>query len=147
MTDSILRRRTANEASSSADRALNLDSIRRLQESAGPFFVQLAALLEKLQPVIDQVSQTATKVWALLQPYHPHDLIPALYGLFLVFFGGVFMTIVASAEAAYQFGWEKIYVALYALYEQWTKASKAFELDNKVSSFFLPFFSPVVSLK
>lgn len=45
------------------------------------------------------------------------------------------MTIVASAEAAYQFGWEKIYVSLQALYEQWTKASKAFELDNKVSCF------------
>lgn len=97
--------------------------------------MQLAGFLEKLQPVIDQVSQNAVKVWTMLQPYHPQDLIPALYGLFLVFFGGVFMTIVASAEAAYQFGWEKINVSLHALYEQWTKASKAFELDNKVSFF------------
>lgn len=130
MEASTLRRRSA--AQSSSDRALNLDSLRQLQESAAPLFVYLATFLEEVTPVIDFVKTNGQQLWTALQPYHPEDLFPAIYGLFLVFFGGVYMTIVASAEAAYQFGWDRIKVSLIALHGEWHKASDAFQRDNKI---------------
>ena len=131
MVGSVLRQR--RNGAESGDRAINLDTIRQFQETAAPIFVQLASVLAKVEPMIYTVTETLENVWAFLQPYHPKQLFPALYGLFLVFFGGVYMTIVASAEAAYQFGWDKIQVSMISLYEEWAKASRAFQRDNKVS--------------
>lgn len=131
MNGSNLRQRRG--APETDDRALNLESIQRLQEQVGPIFVQVATLLEKVQPVIAQVSGTCRTIWDMLQPYHPHELFSALYGFFLVFFGGVYMTLVASVEAAHQFGWPNIKVSVKALYQEWTIAYEAFERDNKVS--------------
>lgn len=49
------------------------------------------------------------------------------------------MTLVASVEAAHQFGWERIKLATTALYIESAKASRAFERDNKVCYLFLSF--------
>lgn len=132
MTDlrSLRQRRSGVETDS---RAINFDSLRRVQEQAGPIFVQLAAVLEKVEPVITQITGCANTVWIALQPYHPLELFPALYGFFLVFFGGIFMTLVASLEAAHQFGWNNIKYSLIDLNQEWKVARIAFERDNKVS--------------
>lgn len=114
------------------DRAFNLQSVQQLQASAAPIFVTIATVLEKLQPVIQTISAVGESIWTAIEPYHPEDLLLALYGMFLIFFGGVFMTLVASFEAAHIFGWDRIQVAVRALYTEWTKARLAFERDNKV---------------
>lgn len=115
------------------DRAFNLESVKAVQEKAAPLFVFLASVLEAVEPAVDAITKGLTVVWTALEPYHPEDLFVALCGLFLVFFGGVFMTLVASCEAAHQFGWDRIKCASSALYVEWTKARAAFERDNKVS--------------
>jgi len=111
------------------DRAFN---IAQISETAGPFFVFLAGILEKVEPIADVVSNALSTAWTALQPYHPEDLFVALYGFFLVFFGGVYMTLIASLEAAHLFGWDRIKVAFAALYVEWVRARAAFERDNKV---------------
>lgn len=129
-----LRQRYRPERNNTAteDRALSLESFKQLQEQASPVFVTIANVMEKIEPIFDTVYTNLLAVWGALQPYHPEDLFVALYGFFLVFFGGVFMTLVASAEAAHQFGWDRIKDSLMSLSSEWAKARVAFEHDNRV---------------
>lgn len=136
------RYKAASNGATAEDRALSLESFRQLQEQASPVFVTIANVMEKIDPVLDMIYANLLAVWEVLQPYHPEDLFVALYGFFLVFFGGVFMTLVASAEAAHQFGWDRIKESLLSLSTEWTKARVAFEHDNKVrQSYFLGFMT------
>lgn len=120
------------------DRGFNLEQVKRVQESAAPIFVALATVVDVVEPIADKISEAISVVWKALEPYNPEDLFVALYGLLLVFFGGVYMTLVASFEAAHIFGWDRIKLAGAALYHEWTKARAAFERDNKVCCFFDP---------
>lgn len=114
------------------ERALNFQQISKLSESAGPVFVFLGKALQNLEPIVDNIYHTVQQVWTALEPYNPEDLAFAFYGLALVFFGGVYMTLVASLEAAHLFGWAKIKAATRALYVEFTRAKIAFDKDNKV---------------
>lgn len=115
------------------ERAFNIEQLRRAQEHIAPVFVYLAKVVDAVEPVADRISAFVKAAWKALEPYHPEDLFVALYGFFLVFFGGVYMTLVATFEAAHLFGWHRIQVACRCLYTEWTKARAAFERDNKVS--------------
>jgi hypothetical protein len=52
------------------------------------------------------------EAWKKLEPYHPEELLPALLGLILVFYGGTFMTIIAAVEAYRIIGWANTEEAL-----------------------------------
>ncbi len=41
----------------------------------------------------------------VLQPYHPEDFLPLIFGLILLFFGGSFPVLIAAAEAFRITGW------------------------------------------
>lgn len=116
-------------ASQTQDRAFNLAQVH---DTVSPLFVALATIVGAVEPILDRVSDLVQTVWKALEPYHPEDLFVALYGFLLVFFGGVYMTLVASFEAAHIFGWANIKMAVRALYYEWGKARAAFERDNKV---------------
>lgn len=132
-----LRQRVQPAEPKTTDRALNLQQLKNVQQQVAPIFVALASFVEVVEPVADKVSDLIRAAWSALQPYHPEDLFVAVYGLVLVFFGGIYMTLVASVEAAHQFGWDRIKFAGNALYHEWTKARAAFERDNKVRSVFM----------
>lgn len=84
-----------------------------------------------LSPYFDWTYNTVLRMWNLMEEHHAQDLLVALYGFALCFFGGVFMTVVAAAEAAHLFGWEKISFALHKLHCEWRTARIAFEHDNR----------------
>lgn len=128
-TTSTLRHR----APSPEENARAFD-VAALQQQVAPIFVKVADALEVVSPLLTQVYDAGIKVWEFFEPYHPEDLAQVVYGFFLVFFGGVFMTLVASVEAAYQFGWVKIKTAVLALYREAQKARIAYERDNQVMS-------------
>lgn len=130
-TAADLRPQQPAQQSEQADRAFNLEQV---SETVTPVFVFLASVLEKVEPIADAIIDTLQSIWNALQPYHPQDLFTAVYGLLLVFFGGVFMTLIAAFEAAHQFGWDRIKLSFTALYREWTKARAAFQRDNKVSN-------------
>lgn len=140
------RYRPAPSNAATEDRALSLESFKQLQEQASPVFVTLANVMEKIDPILNMVYTNLLAAWEALQPYHPEDLFVALYGFFLVFFGGVFMTLVASAEAAHQFGWDRIKVSIMSLSSEWAKARVAFEHDNRVRQQFLYRYLPSFSV-
>lgn len=114
-------------------RAFNIERLRRNQEHIAPLFVVLAMVVDAVEPVADRISTIIKAGWKALEPYHTEDLFLILYGVFLVFFGGNYMTLVATFEAAHLFGWHRIKTACRCLYIEWTRARAAFERDNKVS--------------
>lgn len=124
------------KAAASTDRAFNLSQLQAVQEQAAPIFVFLASVAAVIEPVADKLSDFLQLAWTIVQPYHPEDLFVVLYGLGLVFFGGVYMTLVASLEAAHQFGWDRIKAASHAFYQEWKNARAAFERDNQVDANF-----------
>lgn len=134
--EGLRQRPAASRTGETADRAFNLEQLQNVQQQVAPIFIALGSAAAVIEPVIDKISTAFQQAWAFVQPYHPEDLFVVLYGLALVFFGGVYMTLVASFEAAHQFGWHRIKAACRALYHEWTKARAAFERDNKVR--FLP---------
>lgn len=120
------------DAPTRGNRDINLQNLTQLSEKAGPVFRVIGGVLEQIEPFLEAVSVVVRQIWKVIEPYHPEDLLTAVYGLALVFFGGVFMTLVASFEAAHLFGWDKIRVSTKALYIEWCNTRAAFERDNKV---------------
>lgn len=114
------------------ERSLNFEQVTALTARAGPFFLFLGNALQHIEPVVRTAQSYGQQLWTALEPYHPEDLCYAVYGLCLVFFGGIFMTLVAALEAVHIFGWPKLNVAFRALYNEWNRAAIAFERDNKV---------------
>lgn len=114
------------------ERVFNLEQLKAAQEHVAPVFVAISKIVEVIEPVVDKIVDLVQIIWEKLEPYNPEDLFVAIYGLLLVFFGGIYMTLVASFEAAHQFGWDKIKLATRALYHEWSKARIAFERDDKV---------------
>jgi hypothetical protein len=95
------------------------------------FVIVFTRVLEAVTPYADMVYAAVMRTWDLLEEHHAHDLLVALYGVALCFFGGVFMTVVAAVEAAHLFGWDKISIALRKLHCEWRSARIAFEEDNR----------------
>lgn len=122
-----------HEASNQADRSFDNEMLKNMQVQVAPIFQVIGTIIETMRPFIDILTSIANNIWQALQPYHPEDLAFALYGLILVFYGGIFMTLVASFEAAHQFGWRRIRIACSALHREWVRVRIALERDNKVS--------------
>ncbi|PXF48251.1 hypothetical protein BWQ96_01940 [Gracilariopsis chorda] len=100
--------------------------------SATPALRFLAASFEKVEPIAESIAHAISWSWTTLHRYHGEDALLAMYGVLLVFFGGVYMTLVACFEAAYQFGWQRIKKALQALYIEWSKARRALLKHSKI---------------
>lgn len=106
-------------------------SIRPSAEQVEQYYVLAVRMLQAVHPYYKIAHAWFQKVCVALEPYHVWDLGMAFYGLVLVFFGGVFMTLVSAIEAGQIFGWPKIARSLKALRRQWKEASVAFERDNQ----------------
>lgn len=92
--------------------------------------IVVTRIITIVSPFVDWTYNALIRLWDLMEENHAQDLLVAMYGFALCFFGGVFMTVVAAAEAAHLFGWEKISFALHKLHCEWRTARIAFERDN-----------------
>ena len=63
-----------------------VNGIKQLTIAAGPHATKLAGL--------------AQQGWKALEPYHPEDLIPSMFGIILCFFGGAFVTTISNSAPA-----------------------------------------------
>lgn len=111
---------------------LNMDQVVALQAKAEKLYTAVADMMVLAEPYFHMASSYGQQAWMVIEPYHPQELATAAYGLTLVFFGGIFMTLVASCEAVHIFGWDKIKSSFNRLYKQWVLAAAAFEEDNQV---------------
>jgi hypothetical protein len=65
-----------------------------------------------------------------LQPYHPLDLSSAAGGLFLAFFGGRYLLLLAAIEAARQVGFDKFQKHVRVIYDAWRDVYEKNLIDN-----------------
>lgn len=96
--------------------------------------IVLAQVLHVIQPYADKLASLIAQAADFLTKHHAQDLLQAVYGLALCFFGGVFVTTIAAIEAANLFGADKIQTAFRQLHREWSAARLAFELDNKIDA-------------
>lgn len=104
------------------------------QEKNLECLIILAQVLEVVQPYADQVFSFASRLVDFLTQNQAKELLIALYGVALCFFGGVFVTTISALEAANLFGRDKIQLAFSQLHREWRAARLAFEKDNKIDA-------------
>jgi hypothetical protein len=51
---------------------------------------QIADVVEKMIPVMIMIYNKIVEFWVKISPYHPELLAPAVMGLVMCFFGGVY---------------------------------------------------------
>ena len=73
--------------------------IRPYLDKATPALLFISNLIDIVEPYLFAAVAYLQHVWMILQPYHPHEFLPAISGFVLVFFGGNFFTLCAAVEA------------------------------------------------
>jgi hypothetical protein len=66
------------------------------------------------------------------QPYHPEELIPALFGLFMAFFGGHYFLTFAAIEAYRVFGWKQTIENLRLIHTNYLVVMEASRKDDEL---------------
>lgn len=117
-----------------------------LQDASSSPFLFAVPYLEKLAPAVALAStalDALTPAWLWLEPrvalclsfwrqHRLNDLLPALAGLFLVFFGGYFVTLVAAVEAFRCGGYEATQRHVATLADQTRAAREASARDDSL---------------
>jgi len=117
------------DGAASTDRGIDF---QEMSEKFGPIFLMITEVLLKLDDVVLFAYQKGLEFWEFLSPYHPEELVPAVVGILLVFFGGTFAVLIQAIEAARLFGFNKTMQSLRVLFRQLAIARDAYERDNKV---------------
>lgn len=83
-------------------------------------------------PICNVVLAILSRFYRLLKPWHPENLLEAVFGLFVAFFGGSFFLVVASAEAWRAATWEENKKDLRVIYEDAVKVHEANKKGERV---------------
>jgi len=103
-----------------------------LLQKTAPLFVFLGTAANLLYPYLLKLHALTLALYALLEPYHPEEFMPILFGLVLTFFGGHFFTLFAAIEAYRLCGYEQTKEHLAALYQSYLAVMEANAKDNQV---------------
>lgn len=63
---------------------------------AAPILGAVKTLTIVAGPHVTRLCEVAAAGWKQLEPYHPEELLPAMFGLMLCFFGGAFVTTISA---------------------------------------------------
>lgn len=117
--------------------AVLLEATKKLPETAQPYAKAAVPVLaiagevmSKIEPVVALVSVKLGHLWTIIEPYHPEDLMPAILGLLMCFFGGTFTLTIAAVEAWRATSWEQNKRDFKALYADYKVVAAAHAKDN-----------------
>ena len=99
-----------------------------------PFFHIAGQMLDKAWPIIVLVIAKLQALWVALEPYQPLDLRSCAMGLFLAFFGGRYLLLMAAIEAARQTGYKGFADNLAVLWTHFKEVRDHNAVDNKVDA-------------
>ncbi|KAA8497391.1 hypothetical protein FVE85_1120 [Porphyridium purpureum] len=117
-------------ASQVGDRSIDF---KQIQKKVGPIAVMIGEILMKGVDLISWVvDEYGDDVMHFVEKYHVDELGPALWGLAMTFFGGVYMVLISAIEAANIFGMHRVVASLQGLWKQIKVAKVAYEKDNLV---------------
>jgi hypothetical protein len=97
--------------------AITPTKYREHVHKVAPIVVSIWTAGEASVPYLQKAKDVAEDLWQKAEPYHPKDLIPALCGLAMVFFGGDFPYLIAAVTAVRVTGtWDRMSHALADIY-------------------------------
>lgn len=105
-----------------------------MQVKLEALMTQLVPLLNKLLALIDVIAPYVVKAWATAQTvyaYTPVNIIEAVYGLALCFFGGLYPLTIAAGETFRVSGGDRVKTCLTHIWEDLKAVHEANMLDNK----------------
>jgi len=98
---------------------------------ATPFILQGANACDKAYPYVVAAYAQALSLYALIQPYKPERFLTLVWGIFLCFFGGAYMMLVAAYEALRLTVMDRLSTALGVLYRNYRAARIASKKDDE----------------
>mmetsp|Transcript_4600 Transcript_4600/g.7913 ORF Transcript_4600/g.7913 Transcript_4600/m.7913 type:complete len:331 (-) Transcript_4600:515-1507(-) len=103
-------------------------SFEDMKEKAGMLFKAFFAFVDFISPIISAFIKVASLFLAIC----PTEILIALFGLALCFFGGTFVVTIAAAEAWRASGWSTTKTALKILWDEWNNfREKSHEDDDR----------------
>jgi len=115
--------------------------IHNLQRNPASWTKDIGSHVKKLAPYVGKVFQAINfvtpyveKVIAMLVYLHsvlPMDVLSAIFGLILCFFGGTFAVSIAAYEAFMMVGYQDSKVALLYLYSEFVKVKNSYIQDDQ----------------
>mmetsp|Transcript_32079 Transcript_32079/g.125033 ORF Transcript_32079/g.125033 Transcript_32079/m.125033 type:complete len:326 (-) Transcript_32079:1987-2964(-) len=100
-------------------------------KSAAPIINKALDIIDDLAPLFNFIYEAVESFIRFIQPYHPEDFMPALFGFILCFFGGTYMMVISAVEAFRLFGFETVRANVMALHSNFRAALDAFRKDNQ----------------
>ncbi|KAM3576393.1 hypothetical protein VYU27_001743 [Nannochloropsis oceanica] len=105
-----------------------------LVAAAAWVIASIGLVFSLVAPVCKYFVAILSRFYKALEPWHPENLLEAVLGLFIAFFGGSFFLVVASAEAWRAATWEKNKKDLRVIYEDAVKVHDANKKDALVDA-------------
>jgi len=105
-----------------------------LMEKLKPVFEAAQMIFVKVEPYIEMAFVKGAEIYEKVEPYHPEELIGALVGFILCFYGGAFCTTIAAVEAFRMCGYSRTSKAFGVLMEQYRVAEAELKKDDHVDA-------------
>jgi len=103
-----------------------------LLQKFGPLLLYIGDFFNLIYPYLALVWSYVLKLWDLIQPYHPEEFVPLLFGLIMVFFGGHYFTLFTAVEAYRMCGYDQTRDCWLQLYQSYLVVLKENQKDNTV---------------
>lgn len=112
----------------------NQQRLTELFQKLTPLFVALGNALDTVSPYVERGVSGAQRVWSQLAPYHPEELLEAVFGIFLCFFGGHYVVTLAAIEAYKLCGWDTTYKYLGIIREDYLAVRAESRKDDSIDA-------------
>jgi hypothetical protein len=112
----------------------NQQRLTELFQKLTPLFVALGNALDAVSPYVERGVNGAQRVWTQLAPYHPEELLEAVFGIFLCFFGGHYVVTLAAIEAYKLCGWDTTYKYLCIIREDYLAVRAESRKDDSIDA-------------
>jgi len=123
---------TTSKKPSQIEEAILSSKLGQILQQLGPIFLKIGDFFNLLFPYLVILWTFGLRVWVALQPYHPEEFVPLIFGLIMVFFGGHYFTLFAAIEAYRMCGYEQTKECLLQLYQSYLIVLMENERDNMV---------------
>lgn len=107
------------------------EKIRPYIRKVGPLLNVGADLYTAGKPHFDKVRDVFRTLYKHIEPYHPEEWGPMIFGLTLCFFGGCFATTIAAWEAFRATGFYTVKNCFIILYRDHRKVMEAWKKDDE----------------
>jgi hypothetical protein len=112
----------------------HLGAYGKYVDQATPVVLVIANGIDTAYPHVVKINLLAQDAWKQIQPYGPEQYITLALGLFMCFFGGAYMLLIAAYEAVRLTVWQRLSASIKVLYSNYKKAQLASKKDDEIDA-------------